>query len=710
MSDYLITTSDSKNETVSAFLSRLLVSMKPKDFLNYKKNYNAIIDEYDEYDKLDNKSSMSSKNGDLIIKPLTTLYIPKNLKKYEELGLYSEGQVFYQKDSKLFLGTHGSLLTDSRYVRSNKTIIRDKSIDISILSENCVVWWYCYALDMVLNITPFIQQLNTSKTKSSGNFSISLSPTRYDLTKLTPTHTDTYLNFFKTDSIDIDTDYYGDFFETNFQENDLLFIRFEELEIDKVNKVEIKNGLLIPKSYLSKNPALCWDMIALVDNCNVIYSSSSNDTSVTVSGRDFTKIFEEDGSYFLPYQFVQEKGTESKFVWGGDENSSWFKRTMIDGDIQSFFSYELKSIDSYLKFTVNHLSNLGLVPNDLFSFYGDKIAKVYEIAGTGQEFLGKTEVNGVWQIINLNFDSAVVERMITGENLINPSGNLMAFINTACQEPFVECIMDIYKDEFELTVRQPPFDKKALISVVKEQSYIKINKSDLIDFNIINENEFYSYYEINPVGQIWGNEDSFMSSIIPIINLPFFTEKYGSRGYKVTDSYINRVTIEGDNGKKKGNDLDTLISGLLNDLTYIIESTMYLPFTRKGTITMNGDKRIKVGSFVYNEATNEIFYVIGVSNSISINNSLIERTTSLNVVRGLVIDNIISETRTALTDAGFETQKTTTYFDLIDTDKLKEDIDNQIFEKGKSFDYEVIINEDVFNYFTKKQHLRRKWL
>jgi hypothetical protein len=82
----------------------------------------------------------------------------------------------------------------------------------------------------------------------------------------------------------------------------------------------------------------------------------------------------------------------------------------------------------------------------------------------------------------------------------------------------------------------------------------------------------------------------------------------------------------------------------------------------------------------------------------------------LNVVRGLVIDNIVPKTRTVLTDSGFENQKTTTYFDIIDTDKLKENIDNDIFNRGKSFDYDVIINEDAFNYFTTKQHLKRKWL
>ena len=718
-------------ESVYDFLARNLIDMTPSEFLSFTDNVNldSIVNQYSAWDQINNEVKIATKSSDLIIKPNTYLVAPKDKVNVEDIALYSEGQVLYQKDNELFLGSHGDLIENSKYKRSNKLIIKDGSIDISLLNETCRVWWYCLALDSIIDITPFISLLTTSKS-NAGAFSIQLTPTQENLLQIKPIQGGLYINLYSTDQritgLNYDTKnlYVADFFELYFQENDIFFIRFEELELDKENKRVNLNGLVISKDMLSKEPLNCWDMIGLVDKLSVSYNASSNNKSISINGRDFCKLFEEDGSYFLPYQFIQSKGDSGRFIWGGDENSSWFKRNMISGDFNSFFSYELKPIDRSLKFIINHLSNLGITPNSLWDSYKDRRSKVYSLGENDD--VSKMNVNGVWGIVQLNIDNSVKERRISGENLINPSGSLISLINSICVTPFVEMIMDTYTDKFELTVRQPPFSREALKSVIEDQLYITVSRSDILEYNLENETEYYSYYKISPHGQLIGNEDGIFESIIPIINLPFFCERFGSKGYEVTDAYISRISIEGDNEKYKENSINSLIGGILNDLMYLIDSTVYLPFTRNGSITINGDRRIKVGSFIYFEATNEIFYVNSVQNSISIDNSSINRTTTLSVSRGMIKDNILSNKRGAVNffenqvkefeksinvlDISYDIEEEIySYFDIVDIEKLKEKIQENIDFSSKQVDFDVIINKKAFEYFTKRNQLIRSF-
>ena len=91
------------------------------------------------------------------------------------------------------------------------------------------------------------------------------------------------------------------------------------------------------------------------------------------------------------------------------------------------------------------------------------------------------------------------------------------------------------------------------------------------------------------------------------------------------------------NGYEGPEQFVTMQAALLNDLIYIVESNAYLPFTRTGTIVINGDRRIKVGSFILNESTNEFFYVLNVSNEVSFTEGGIDRRTTIQVERGMYV-------------------------------------------------------------------------
>lgn len=70
-----------------------------------------------------------------------------------------------------------------------------------------------------------------------------------------------------------------------------------------------------------------------------------------------------------------------------------------------------------------------------------------------------------------------------------------------------------------------------------------------------------------------------------------------------------------------------------------------MPFTRQGTITLYGDRRIKRGSWVYFVPTGELYYVEQVSNTFKSVGESIQRTTSLQVSHGMFVRNINSAWR-----------------------------------------------------------------
>lgn len=93
-----------------------------------------------------------------------------------------------------------------------------------------------------------------------------------------------------------------------------------------------------------------------------------------------------------------------------------------------------------------------------------------------------------------------------------------------------------------------------------------------------------------------------------------YVERFGSKRCITNDIYLSEMSLRGKEGIRNEN---TMTQALQNDLLYVVETTCYLPFTRKGTITLNGDRRIKVGTFIILESTQELFYVTAVNNTVT---------------------------------------------------------------------------------------------
>ena len=118
------------------------------------------------------------------------------------------------------------------------------------------------------------------------------------------------------------------------------------------------------------------------------------------------------------------------------------------------------------------------------------------------------------------------------------------------------------------------------------------------------------------------------------------------------------------------------------DLKFIIDSHSYLPFTRKGSITINGDRRLKKGNLVRYAPTQEIFMIDSVTHNYSVSDSSVDRITTIHVSRGMIEPFIYG-----VEIDGFS--KPISYFNIINTDfqikkkQFNEEIEEQVPVKVK---------------------------
>jgi len=124
-----------------------------------------------------------------------------------------------------------------------------------------------------------------------------------------------------------------------------------------------------------------------------------------------------------------------------------------------------------------------------------------------------------------------------------------------------------------------------------------------------------------------------LKSIHQLFILYRYADIWGSKPFDQVSNYLDYTPRSGDKEMVK---LGYYDQQLVHDLKYIIDSHAYLPFTRTGTITINGDRRFKKGTVVRHLGTGEVFYVDSVTHNYSISDNSIERLTTLQVSRGMV--------------------------------------------------------------------------
>lgn len=439
------------------------------------------------------------------------------------------------------------------------------------------------------------------------------------------------------------------------------------------------------------------------------------------------KLFGEINDFF---KAADNSGVLSNGNWGAFVfNAENLKKS----EIPTFLKNALYSTESkFLKEDTTGVFN-NLIPqlaqdalNACYTYY--ELSKRFSEYDTPRE---KELLEGIWQIFKIVVDESIANRRIADSSIGNENGSLINSIKKICQEPFVEFFTDTYGDQFYAVIRKLPFDKKGFIDImnstintefkdgVKSSDdigiMIEIEPEDLLSMNLTFDNSSsYSWYKLTPQNMLAGSDNTMAFAYIRAIYFKQYAEIFGSKPFDTVSNYIDFYP-----SKDKDEKLNVayFIQQAIRDLKFMIDSNAYIPFTRKGSITLNGDRRIKIGTVVYNKFTNEVCYVDKVDQSYSVDDKgTVDRTTVLQVSRCMIKDfiegkyvnksDIYSNYQTAsvvnkdgrpLDDSIF-----VSYFSIVETP-----IDDSVFynEDFTQSDFNNIVintwkvNEDIFRFF-----------
>lgn len=703
--------------TVEEFLrnnNSLLPKMSKSDFLKFKPqektNADRIFSNYSQEDQNSQIIKNKYSKFDLdVIKHGTIVFLPVS-ELQEQLYMTGGTNLFMDQNQSLeayFVEEQKELQQDPRYVKLEKVYSKGE-IDVQTIEENCQVWIYVKAIDKLLDISSFINSLTISKT-DIGQFSLNVNPIQIEINResnsieavfISSTNGKEYLNDYEVKRMDGVLNV--SFFEKYCQQNDTVFIRFEKLQLEEDIKI-IKMGSHLMEVSKQSIPNQIFDMIGLVDSVGSNINFENTDYSINIAGRDLMKTLIEDGAYLIDLTFA--KGAENMYFYLGDAQDKSFKRNFVsNGGFEYLFKEFFDPLDTYMGFIVNQLSNVGWSgDNDLFDSYPkDKTPKKGRIAiKDEQAYLENIEQNGVWKISHIKVDPNLKDRRIVDASFIDTDGTLYEQFKKVCQSPFVEFWGDTYGSQFNYIARQQPFDLKGMLDVLDTDGLvIDIETEDTFQTNLQWEDEFYSWIQFLPHGKAFNDDPAWLASSFPVIYFDKYVEHFGNHRYEIQDNYVSGKSVDVLEGKENR---ENVAFGLFNDLKYIIETVSILPFTRKGSLVINGDRRIKKGSFIYLKATKEVFYVEAVTNNVSFSNNSINRTTILSVKRGMKRDYI-----------NYTSQPN--YFDIVNSSMITQELinrfnyteglkTNNVVTTTQQIKVDFGVNKDVFDFFLQRRQM-----
>lgn len=616
--------------------------------------------------------------GSLPLKVGTILYL--EYEKINTVSFLTEGLEVVSTDEVAFKAAKlAQLEADKGYISINKTT--DAAFQEGGSKEmfpNATVWIWCRSISSktdegnelqgeFFDLTPFIEKISTNTGRNGGNFQIHLPPLICDLdadrkwvlrksniTQFESNDTGSAGEYVAESSL-YELDNTGEairrnqfFFNNVIKSNDLVFIRFETLKIEAKQRYKDNNNYYVDKSMI---PNRIYDMIGLVDSTTMNINPKSNDVAIDIMGRDLSKLFLEDGTYFFA---LENSGGVVRVAGSTQLKNSLLSRIMEEKGMKFIGLYNFTSIEEILKYIIQQLANIKIVPDSLFSAYGDRRNKRFNeinfnpVTDSKSDYVPQFEEtvsNGIWQIVKLVIDKSVSQRRLADTSFSTAQGSLINFIHSACQPPLVEFFMDTYGDQFHLIIRKPPYDQKALISLIEGKVstergtpdtppvIVDIDSEDVLqEILIMDDSQVYSWYHFFPKGAMINSSIDYSTAIFPAIFFDEYAQVFGSKPFQQSHAYVPYVPMSFDS--ENGN---LLFEQGFSDMKYVIESNQYLPFTRKGTIVLNGDRRIKIGNIIRYKPTGEIFFVESVQHNIQISEgSVIDRTTTIQVTRGMV--------------------------------------------------------------------------
>ena len=657
-----------------------------------KSNFHRVIDQYSS-DELESEKSRIFSRDLSLVKSGTVLLLPKGDLKVDLVAL--TGRNLFVKDSSSFTAFYGSyldLLKRDDYTPYFK--IRDSRDEVHIKQYHISLWvWsrsYSRNGNILLDLSKFVESCTTTVNGTQNSFNISLQPIE---------KVDIEVGDELFSRVDLNRDeIYVPWFKKILQQNDIFFIRFERLVMER-SEDRINRGLEVSASAL---PGKVFDMIGLVDEVGSSFKAETTEVSVSVSGRDLTKLLIEDGSYFFPLLFTENADT---LFFNTQDDSKWFKRNFVKSTFENLFTYKMQSIRDSLGFMVNQLSNLGVCNDELFSSYRDRRTQSIRLTGEKKDIVEWNVVSGIWQIIDFMVDDQIDDRRIANSQIANPNGNLMGVVDSFCQKPFVEFYGDTYGDKYVFVARQFPYTKEAILSVLNSGYYIDIDLRSVEDADFHWESNFYTWFEMDPRNMFLGRSESVALAYLPIVYFPEIAEAFGNRRMTVVDNYISNKALTGIEGTESR---DEFKQKVIEDFLYIIESYCYLPFTESGTITLKRDRRIKAKTWI--KLGDRFFYIESVSNSFMSMGEKVDGATTIHVSHGMKIDYI----RGKMVE---ELGRVVDYWSMVRLSMIREvlikkliiaddeDQNAQVAVTRNTVKASFGTDREVFDYFLQRRHL-----
>lgn len=574
------------------------------EILSFEDNKEAIYSCYNDEDKKQYSEAVKDlvRAGTNIKLPLLKVQISnEKFQKNENIkstGILKLNEAYWSSNVKDWLDKK---INELNYKNTQEYFIKkpDNKAYVKVWSR---------ANEETLDITKFVDGLNTNVDSNGGNFNFALPAieAKWDSGKwkmdnvleynggkevYSKTHVfknrNVSFNLFGaniSNSLKVSGDF---FFEKILNAQDLIFIKYDE---------PFKNPDDISYPFNDE-----YDFIGLIDSVKVTKRQNENniDIYISISGRDLMKVFVEDGTYYYPIETFVGESIDSKPVCLYNDVSHKAK-DRIFGKLYDIKINGNKPIFNLIEFIIQKIRNTTLeIP---FS--------------SGQ--------NGIWDIIDVEIEEEAGKRLLYDSSISTYSGSVINFIKKICQEPFVEVFGDTFGSKYKLIIRTPPFSKKTFTNNRTLEIGIRhlISEDTTVDDKTIN-----SWFRFTPNSIFFG--DSVAGSVLfPAVYFEKLAIIYGSKKFEAVHNYFFG------NKYKNLEDEETRIDAKVQsveDLKYLLESYTSSSFMKRGTLIFKNVSGIKRGINIYIPETDMLYYVNSYTNNFEIN----DRITTVQVERGI---------------------------------------------------------------------------
>ena len=285
------------------------------------------------------------------IKPSTSILLPRDNIRTQYEAIKGVNQIKVQANYNAYYNeNYLSLVNDATYVKSTNLALEYSRTDVQCIHENIRVWIWVRALGQIVDASPFIENINTTKMDQVGSFNFSLVPIS-DLSQVI-SQGNKITNLYNI-NVQATDDQAGlanntqnkDFWTTHLQMNDVVWIRFEILEKENAEFIQPEGSdtAVMPAEdsnrqnfFVSPNeiPNKIYDMIGLIDNVNTTYDNTNTNKVITVAGRDLMKLLIDDASYLIRNIFKNGGYLANYFT--GNANDTFIKRNVVNGSFETF--------------------------------------------------------------------------------------------------------------------------------------------------------------------------------------------------------------------------------------------------------------------------------------------------------------------------------------------------------------------------------------